>query len=107
MKGYSGTLTTQVTEVRLGQHIGYVRENRRASSEANFVLSSNARLGHKADLNRIGNEVLELAAPKEVWDEMAAAIAEIDHMKRPVITHNRWTLKTAPDAFDKNSGRYG
>lgn len=94
-RGYAGFFPSQITEVKLGAVIGYVRENRRASSMESFVLSSNARLGHKADGDRIGVEVLELAAPKHAWDAIAAEVRALDTLRRPVYHSNRWTIDEA------------
>lgn len=99
--GYLGDVPSQITEVRLGGVTGWVREWRRSSSIESFVLSSSARLGHKADGNRIGMDVLQLAAPTTVWDVMAQLVAELDTMKRPVERHQRWTMKTAPEFFSR------
>ena|SRR5690606_1031977 len=96
-RGYGdhNEFTSQVTKVRLDDAVGYVRENRAASSLDHFCLSSGARLGDKADGNRIGQQVLELAAPPSSWDALAAAVAELDELRRPVVRHQRWTMKTA------------
>jgi hypothetical protein len=99
--GYAGALPSQVTKIRVDGIIGWVREWRRASSLESFTLSSAARLGHKRDGNRIGQEVLELAAPKAHWDRLAEAIASHDTLKRSVVSNRRWTTKTAPDYFER------
>lgn len=65
------------------------------------MLSSNARLGHKADGTRIGREVLELAAPPAAWNAIADAVRNLDHLKRPVIRHAQWTPRTAPGAYER------
>ena len=104
-RGYGGTARSQVTEVALelgpGRSVrGWIREGRHASSEDHFMMSSGERLGHKADGNRVGHEVLELAAPNRWWNEIALEVARMDGLKRPVRKHQRWTLKTAPQWLD-------
>lgn len=92
-RGFRGEFTVQVTHVRLGHVEGFVREARRASSQEHFMLSSNG--------NRIGREVLELAAPPDAWDAIADAVRTLDHLKRPVIRHAQWTPRTAPLAYER------
>lgn len=107
-RGYAGFFISQVTEVRLGKVIGFVRENRRATSEENFMMSSTTRLGHKADGDRIGIEVLELAAPGPIWKVMAAEVARLDNLRRPVWRHPRWNIEAAYAALTKKfSERFG
>ncbi|MDB4956568.1 MAG: hypothetical protein JWO36_4137 [Myxococcales bacterium] len=98
---YLGDVPSQITEVRIGTVTGWVREWRRSSSMESFVLSSSARLGHKADMNRIGNDVLQLAAPASAWDAIAELVAQLDALNRPVERHQRWTTKTAPLEFTR------
>lgn len=102
LRGYGAEIPSQVTKVSLRGVTGWVRENRRASSLESFMLSSNARLGHKADGNRIGREVLELAAPKEVWDDIASAVATMDELGRPVLRNARWTVNTASYYWERH-----
>lgn len=106
-RGYAGFAPSQITELACSESWfqvpvrAWVRENRRASSQDHFLLSSGARLGHKADGDRIGHEVLELAAPNRWWNEIALEVARMDDLKRPVRRHAQWTLKTAPEWMSK------
>ena len=106
-RGYAGEARIQVTEIAFQPPKtnltvrAWVRENRRASSEEHFTMSSNTRLGHKADGNRVGIEVLELAAPPRWWNAIAAEVAVLDYLNRPVRSHARWTMKTAPECFSQ------
>lgn len=106
-RGYAGYVRVQLTKVQLGKTIGWVRENRKASSEDHFMLSSNARLGHKADSNRIGIEVLELAAAKPMWDLIAIYVARLDNLCRPVIHNALWTIKAAEYHWSQPPFRVG
>jgi hypothetical protein len=99
--GYSGGYFYQITCVRLDSVDAWVREARRASSADHFAMSSNVRLGHKADGNRVGREVLELAAPASHWDRIAELVHELDANARPVVSHAQWTVRTAPETFRK------
>lgn len=99
--GYNGFAYVQITRLCRRGVDAYVREARRASSAEHFALSSNARLGHKLDRNRIGREVLELAAPADTWDEIARVVAELDTCRRPVVRHHAWTPKTAPRDWER------
>jgi len=91
----------QITMVRFKGNIGYVREKRRGRPGESFVMSSNTRLGHKADGNRIGREVLELAIHKRFATEAAAAVREHDTLDREVLRSPRWSL-----GFAKHSWSY-
>lgn len=95
--GYDGRgLPSQLTAVRLAGVEAYVREARRTRSIDHFVMSSGARLGHKADGDRIpGVEILELAAPPKHWKAIAAAVAELDALEREVRRSSRWSLEDA------------
>ena len=95
----TANVVTQLTMVRFGGHIGYVREKRRGYPGESFLMSSNERLGHKADGNRIGREVLELTIDKRLFDDAAAAIHELDGLKREVLRSNRWSRGTAENAW--------
>lgn len=99
-RGYSGSARVQVTHIRVNGVDAYVREGRRASGLEHFALSSNARLGHKVDGDRVGREVLYLAAPKASWSSIAGFLRDKDALDRPVVTHARWTMRTAPRAFE-------
>ena len=96
-----GNVLVQITQVRFKGHIGLIREKRRGRPGESFHMSSNARLGHKADGNRIGREVLELCIDKRLFEEAAAAIRKLDHMDREVLKSNRWAKPFANDAWEK------
>lgn len=93
----------QLTQVRFRGHTGYVREKRRGRPGESFHMSSNARLGHKADANRIGREVLELAIDKRMFEDAAKAIRALDAMDREVLRSNRWALEYAKDSWERAS----
>ena len=91
----------QITMIRFMGNIGYVREKRRGRPGESFHMSSNMRLGHKADGNRIGREVLELAIHKEIFADAAGAVREIDSLDREVLRSPRWSLKYAKDVWPR------
>ena len=95
----------QLTLIRFEGHIGYVREKRRGYPGESFLMSSNERLGHKADGNRIGREVLELAIDKRLFEGAAAAVYELDSLKREVLRSPRWALEYAKNAWSRASPR--
>jgi hypothetical protein len=90
----------QITKIRFDGNIGFVREWRKSYPGESFMLSSNARLGHKADGNRIGREVLELAICKRQFTDAACAIAELDAMDREVLSSNRWSFEYARSVWN-------
>lgn len=92
---------TQITQVRFGGHIGLVREKRRGRPGESFHMSSNERLGHKADGNRIGREVLELMIDRRLFREAAEAIRKLDAMDREVLSSNRWAREYAEDIWTR------
>jgi hypothetical protein len=94
-------LWIQITQVRFDGHIGYVREKRRGRPGESFVMSSNTRLGHKADGNRIGREVLELAIDKRLFKQCAKAVRAMDTMDREVLKSNRWAFEYAANAWEQ------
>ena len=97
---YGGELLQgQVTELRYRGRLAWVRENLRATSLDHFMTSSGERLRRKVEGHRHGVEVLELAAPPDVWADLAALVAAADACERPVIAHPRWTVRTAPEAL--------
>jgi len=100
-------MISQITEVSYKGITGYVRENRRSSSLESFILSSNARLGHKAYGNRIGRDVLELAAPGPAWQAIAAEVRRLDSLRRPVLRNPRWNLVTAKETFERRFTKLG
>jgi len=91
----------QITQIRFKGHVGYVREKRRGYPGESFHMSSNERLGHKADGNRIGREVLELAIHKGLFEDAAAAVLEMDDLKREVLKGQRWSLVNAKAAWEQ------
>lgn len=80
----------------------YTRENLQRSSADHFVTSSNARIRAKqGPLNKHEVQILELAAPDDVWAEIAALVAQSDTLKRPVRRNRRWTIAKAERAFQR------
>ena len=94
-------LLIQITQVRFLGHVGYVREKRRGRPGESFLMSSNTRLGHKADGNRMGREVLELAIDKRLFEQCAKAIRALDTMDREVLKSNRWAFEYAKDCWER------
>ena len=90
----------QITKIRFDGSTGFVREWRKSYPGESFHLSSNARLGHKADGNRMGREVLELAILKRFFTEASCAIAELDAMDREVLSSNRWSFEYATSVWN-------
>ena len=101
--GYAGLpRPAQATALRVDGVRVYVRENLRASSLDHFLTSSGERIRRKGvDGPRNGIDVLELAAPAALWDRLAARVAALDTLGRPVVRHPRWTLRTAPEWIAK------
>jgi hypothetical protein len=90
-----GGLEGQLTMCRLGRVVFYVRENI-AFQGGHFMVSSGERMGWKQGrLSRRHLQVLELAAPEEAWDQLAAVVQEVDAQKRPVRKNRRFTVKWA------------
>ncbi len=93
-------IPSQLTAIRVDGVEAFVREGLKTRSIDHFVMSSNARLGNKADHNRIpAAEILELAAPRAHWNAIAAAVAELDTLEREVRRNSRWSLETARDLW--------
>lgn len=95
----TASVDVQITQIRFKGHVGYVREKRRGYTGESFHMSSNTRLGHKADGDRIGREVLELTIDKRLFDEAAEAIHRLDGLHREVLRSNRWSRGTAEDVW--------
>jgi hypothetical protein len=90
-----GGLEGQLTKCRLGQVVFYVRENI-APRGGHFLVAAGERMGWKQGrLSRRHDQVLELAAPEGEWDRIAAALKEVDTLKRPVRKNQRFTVKWA------------
>ena len=90
-------VTGQATKIRVHGVVGWVRENRRTSSAEHFCISSNERLRTKQEGK--GDQVLELAAAPRHWEMLAAHVAAVDTLNRPVLKNTRWTVNTAPRAL--------
>jgi hypothetical protein len=88
----------QVTHILVDEHIeAWVRENVHRGRGASFLMSSAARLGEKHG-GIAGVQVLELAAPVEHWEHVAAEvqhILDIEGDDRPIVQSRRWTVRTA------------
>lgn len=95
--GSCGGMSGQLTKCRMGNVIFYVREN--IGGIDRFNTSSAQRLGmKKGQMPKYSYQVLDLCAPKEHWDTIAAAIMEEDKkggMERPVRHHQNFTVDWA------------
>lgn len=90
----------QITKIQFRGATGWIREWRRGRPGESFHVSSNARLGHKADGNRFGREVLELAIDKRLFADASRAVAELDHLDREVLRSPRWALGYAESVWE-------
>lgn len=72
----------------------YVRENIKLPRQ---LLTASARLGLRTHGRgpRTMREVLELAAPAAVWSAVAARVAAMDALGRPVLPHRQMTAAWA------------
>ena len=102
--GYLGSsLVCQVTRVELNGRIGYVRENLRNCS--GLHVSSSYRLGitggvingkvRAGNIPKSATQVLELAAPDDIWPLLASQIRDLDTLRRPVVRSRQWTPQLA------------
>jgi hypothetical protein len=98
-EAFNPWLRSQITLVTLAGVRGYVREHRRAGGLDHFCLSSGARLGHRFDGDRIGVEAPLVAAPAGAHAAIAAAVAGLDALGRPVGRSPRWSLAVAERAW--------
>lgn len=74
----------------------YIREN--VGGIDRFLTSSAARLGMKKGQNPSGSfQVLDLCAPKEKWEAIAAAVRAEDQLARPVRRHLQFTADWAEE----------
>jgi len=95
--------TGQVTVVEWRGWRAFVRENCRRLSVDHFTTSSNARLRTKQ--GGVGTQVLELAAPADIWDRLAAVVEASDTHHRPVVRSQSWTLDVAEAAFEQGNAQ--
>lgn len=88
----------QVTHCRWGEELVWVREHIRGP---HFQTNANARLALKEGrVPKSFREVLELAAPDAIWEEVAAAVREMDQRKRPVLRSTLWTPRAAVELIE-------
>lgn len=93
----------QVTRVELNGAIGYVREN--LQNISGIHVSSSHRLGitggvvgrkvRPGSIPKHAVQVLELAAPDEVWSAMSIVVKDLDCLKRLVVRSRNWTIPKA------------
>lgn len=77
----------------------YVRENV-AFHGGHFMVSSGERMGIKLGrLSKRHLQILELAAPDNDWNRIAAVVHEVDGLKRPVRKNRRFTIQWAERTF--------
>ncbi|MBX3465320.1 MAG: hypothetical protein KF878_00290 [Planctomycetes bacterium] len=88
-----GGLWGQLTEIRVDGVTAYVREHFRTD---HFHMPGNARIGMKKGRMPAGARlVLELAAPAERWDAIAAVVRVKDPKGRPVERNRLFTAAWA------------
>jgi hypothetical protein len=88
-----------LTKCRWGATTFYVRENV-AVLGGHFHVSAGERMGWKRGrLSPRHLQVLELAAPEHLWDQIAALVQDMDGLKRPVRRNRHFTIKWAEDMF--------
>lgn len=93
-------LEGQVTKLQLDDVIFYVRENLNGADS--FHVSSPERWAEKGGNNadrgpRSHRQILDLCAPDEHWDRLAALVHEADSLKRQVRRHRTFTTKWAEE----------
>ena len=100
-----GGIQGQLTKLSVQGVTCYVRENIRYDS---FGTGSSGRMAMKhGRLPKDSQQVLELAAPKHYWDEIAAIVQQIEDSQcgsagdkpRPIIKNHRFTLRWAEVQF--------
>lgn len=98
----TGGLFGQLTEFNYKGFTVYVRESDLRVNANSFTTSSNERWGMKHGKSSKKNQVLELCAPPELWQEIAMIIPELDPLKRPVMFHCKFTADWAIKQFVAN-----
>jgi hypothetical protein len=91
-----------LTKCRHGGTVFYVRENI-ALLGGHFQISAGERMGWKQGrLSRRHLQILELAAPEGVWNQIAALVRDADALKRPVHRNRRFTSRWAEKVFESS-----
>lgn len=97
-QGLVGGIDGQLTALEVDGLVIFIRENLTGLSD--FTTSSAARGGMKEGKAPSGSrEVLDLCAPSERWDEIAALVAHLDARERPVRRHARFSVAWALERF--------
>lgn len=94
-----GGMIGQLTKCRYNRVIFYVRENLKGINS--FIISSGERWGDKNGTSKPRRErwSLDLCAPTEHWDTLAALVHEQDYYKRPVLKAKRFSYHWAEQQF--------
>ena len=95
----AGGMVGQLTKCKVNDIVFYVRENLKGINT--FHITSGERWGDKTGMRepRKERQSLDLLAPKEHWDMIAALVHEQDHMKRPVLKAKSFTWEWAEKEF--------
>ena len=89
----------QVTKIRCGSVIAYVRENVQLDT---FGIPANCRLAIKRGQMPTGAvQVLELAVNKVDWESMSVIVANADGLNRKVIKNPRFSCRTAEEMLQR------
>lgn len=103
-----GGIVGRLTKIRVFGLVCYVRENLMFD---HFGIGSGGRLALKhGRIPKFAVQVLELAAPSERWEEVAAVVAQIEaqcclaegKQPRRILRNQRFTQNWAEDQFSRN-----
>lgn len=106
--GLNGGVHGWVSKIQALGVVAYVRENFKAPGGSSrgggrFFMSSGERwgmhTGHYSPGALRAAQVLELAAPPALWDQLAELVALADGMDRPVLPHRQFTIEWATRHF--------
>lgn len=94
-------LIGQVTRCELDGVEFYVREN--VTAIPSFQISSAERMGDKVGRKPSRRrQALELLAPADRWDEIAAEVKRADRLGRPVLLNRSFTWSWASSIFTRS-----
>ena len=87
----TGGQVGQITACKFEQTVFYTREN--INGIDSFFISSGERMGDKTDkVPRKERQVLELVAPDDKWNDIAAIVYNLDPLKRKVIKNEHFNI---------------
>lgn len=89
----------QLTKCKWKNIVFFVRENCNATST--FLMTSNARMGFKADKVPDHYQSLELCAPNSFKEQLKKIVYNLDPLKRPVLFNRKFTFKWADKQFSE------